>query len=164
MIEGIHLSSHTDIQYIDIPPLDTTKLDVKLEKPLFNNSNTKKTLRNNQRYFLNQIETCPVCSVYQYILYMYTRRVCADCINKYYILDKDNNRMFIGNLGIAGGIQAITMIDMKKVDTPFSQRQYMHHPSMPNPFMYECYIKGIPCIAQENPYGGIIIQEFIHNK
>ena len=126
--------------------IDLTNLDTKI----FSNSNTEKSILNNQKFLLNDIEICPICNQQQYRLYLYYNRVCNHCTNKYYILDDNYNRMIFGNLGIAGGIQSFTFINGEKV---------VSKPSINNPLVYNCNILGIKCIARENIYGGIIIQK-----
>ena len=117
---------------------------------IFSNSFTKPTLRNIQEHLLYIYEKCPVCNKSQNVLYGYQHRVCLACLVKYYIYDGSQNRILIGNLGIAGGIQVFQLLEdnsgnLTKHEETYSQTR-------------ECYINGIKCVASECKYGGIIIQ------
>lgn len=135
-----------------IPPISNSS------KPdsIFSNSNTKSTLYAIQTHLLYIFEKCPLCNKTQNVLYGYLNRVCTNCLSKYYIFDGSHNRILIGNLGIAGGIHAVTITTDSSANITRKDLAYKS--------VYECYIKGIPCLAQECRYGGIIIQSFIHNQ
>jgi len=126
---------------------------VNIPKPadyIFSNSNTKPTLRNIQRHLLYIFEKCPICNKSQNVLYNYQNRVCDPCLVKYYIMDGSNNRLLVGNLGIAGGIQVFKLLE--------NSTQNLVKVEIPHKHMHECYIKGIHCVAQECKYGGITLQ------
>ena len=131
---------------------------------IFLNSFTKPTLRNIQQHLLYIFEKCPICNKSQNVLYNYQNRVCDPCLAKYYIMDGSNNRLLVGNLGIAGGIQVFQLMENSTQDSGQDQDS-TQDPSpnlvkveMPYAPVYECYIKGIHCVAQECKYGGITLQ------
>ena len=116
---------------------------------IFSNSKTSLTLRNIQHYMLYIYESCPICKKVQSILYRYNDRVCNPCLEKYYIMDSSNNRLLVGNLGIAGGLQVFQVNtdisgNMTKVELPYTR-------TVP------CFINGRPVVAQECMYGGIMV-------
>ena len=115
---------------------------------IFSNSHTKPTLKNIKNHTLYIFEKCPICNKVQYVLYGYSRRVCDNCVSKYYTMDSSNNRLLFGNLGICGGMQAF------KLMADISENLIKHE--LPFSLIYNCYIKEIPILAQECKYGGII--------
>lgn len=117
---------------------------------VFTTSFTKPTLRNIQEHLLYIYEKCPVCNKSQNVLYGYQHRVCANCLTKYYVYDGSQNRILIGNLGIAGGIQVFKLLEDNSGNLTKHEETYSQ--------MRECYINGIKCRAQECKYGGIILQ------
>ena len=156
---------YTPIKIVNIPKIGNI-VNINIPKPIdyiFSNSNTKPTLRNIQRHLLYIFEKCPICNKSQNVLYNYQNRVCDPCLAKYYIMDASNNRLLVGNLGIAGGIQVFQLLENSTQDSGQDQDS-SQYPSpnlvkveMPYAPMYECYIKGIHCVAQECKYGGITI-------
>lgn len=133
---------------------NAVKIVISLPKPIdyiFSNSFTKPTLRNIQEHLLYIYEKCPVCNKSQNVLYGYQHRVCLACLVKYYIYDGSQNRILIGNLGIAGGIQVFQLLEDNsgnncKIELPYFP-------------VIKCYINGIHVFAKECVYGGIIIQK-----
>jgi len=132
--------------------MNTSKLNkiMELSRPIdyiFTNSLTNKTLQNIKQHTLYLWEKCPVCKKSQQVLYKYLNRVCNICLAKYYMLDGSNNRILVGNLGIAGGIQAFKLIanssgEIQKIELPYSPE-------------YKCSINDVKCIIQECVYGGL---------
>jgi len=114
---------------------------------IFTNSFTKPTLVNIKNHTLYLWEKCPVCKTAQQILYRYLDRVCDKCLVKYYMLDNSGNRMLVGNLGIAGGIQAFKLIADSSGE--------LHRVELPYALMYECTINSVKCVIQECVYGGL---------
>ncbi len=55
--------------------------------------------------------------------------------------------MLVGNLGIAGGIQAFKLIEDSSGE--------LHKVELPYALMYECTINSVKCLVQECVYGGI---------
>ena len=114
---------------------------------IFTNSFTKPTLKNIKQHTLFIWEKCPVCKTAQQVLYRYLDHVCNNCLAKYYMLDGSGNRLLIGNLGIAGGIQAFKLIADSSGE--------LHRVELPYALMYKCTINGVKCVIQECVYGGI---------
>ena len=147
---------YTPIKEGNIPKVGNI-VNINIPKPIdniFSNSNTKPTLRNIQRHLLYIFEKCPICNKSQNVLYNYQNRVCDPCLVKYYIMDGSNNRLLVGNLGIAGGIQVFQLLENSTQDSSPNLVKL----EMPYAPMYKCYIKGIHCVAQECKYGGITLQ------
>ena len=125
---------------------------------VFTNSFTKPTLRNIQQHLLYIFEKCPICNKTQNVLYGYKNRVCAACLTKYYLYDASQNRIVIGNLGIAGGIQAFQLLMDNSGNLTKDNSENLTKHEMPYSQTYECNINGHTCVAQECKYGGIVIQ------
>ena len=65
------------------------------------------------------------------------------------MLDESGNRLLVGNLGIAGGIQAFKLIADSSGE--------LHRIDMPYALKYECTINGVKCVIQECVYGGLLV-------
>ena len=148
----MEIVSTVDSKKIDYTPIKEGNIPKPIDY-IFSNSNTKPTLRNIQRHLLYIFEKCPICNKSQNVLYNYQNRVCDPCLVKYYIMDGSNNRLLVGNLGIAGGIQVFQLMENSTQDSS----QNLVKVEMPYAPVYECYIKGIHCVAQECKYGGITL-------
>lgn len=114
---------------------------------IFTTSSTKHTLRNIQEHLLYSYEKCPICNKSQNALYGYPNRVCSRCLEKFYVYDEPQNRVLVGNLGIAGGIQVFELLEDNCGNLIKREKSYQ--------IRHKCMINGITCIVEECKYGGV---------
>lgn len=91
------------------------------------------------------LSTCPICLTCDEKFpseCMYANSVCKQCVEL--AVDKNNKPMYFANTCEGGGFITVQYNDVNKKPTFYSG-------------WHECFIKGVPCYADECRYGGIVV-------
>ena len=79
---------------------------------------------------------CPICSENKYLSVRYPNSVCSECVCE--AVTEKGDQITFHNKNLQGGFISI----VNNVEDE----------------IHNCYIKNIPCIAEEARFGGIIVQ------
>tara|TARA_R110002050_G_scaffold300534_1_gene470365 strand:+ start:251 stop:979 length:729 start_codon:yes stop_codon:yes gene_type:complete len=118
------------------------KIEIPISKPieelLIAKDPNKLNIQSRTNEKLNSIYQCPICKTDLQPSTKYPNYVCSDCVNK--ASDKQGQPLSFGNIDMGGGFEAFYTETNKKHDS------------------HICYIEGIECFADEEKFGGIVIE------